>query len=72
MEYNCCSAGGKDKDRFDIEEDVVVDAANTLPDKGRRGGDNDNKDYGGEGGNMDNVVGVAAVLDVSKEENGGV
>ncbi len=32
-----------------IKEDVVVDAANTLPDKGGRGGDNNNNNYGGKG-----------------------
>jgi hypothetical protein len=40
----------------DNEEDVVMDAANTLSDKGGRGGNNNNNNYGGEGGNMDNVV----------------
>ncbi len=54
----------------DIEEDVVVDAADTLSDKGGRGGDNNNEKYGGKGGNMDNVD-VVAVLYVSKEEDGG-
>jgi hypothetical protein len=55
----------------DVEEDVVVDAADTLSDKGRRGGDNNDNNYGGEGGNMDNVVSVAAVLYVSDEEDRG-
>ncbi len=53
----------------DVEEDVVVDAAETLSDKGGRGGDNNDNSYGGKGGNMDNVVGMAAVLYVSKEED---
>jgi hypothetical protein len=55
----------------DVKEDVVVDAADTLSDKGRRGGNNNNKNYGGEGGNIENVVSVVAVLYVSKEEDGG-
>jgi hypothetical protein len=69
-EYDCCGAGGKDKDRSDVEEDVVVDTADTLSDKGRRGGNNNGNDYGGKGGNMDNVAGMAAVLYVSEEEDG--
>ncbi len=49
-----------------------MDAADTLSgDKGRRGGDNNDNNYGGKGSNMDNVIGMAAVLYVSKEENGG-
>ncbi len=48
-----------------------MDAVDTLSDKGRRGGDNNNYDYGGKESNMDNVVGVAAVLYASKEEDGG-
>ncbi len=71
MEYNCCCARGKDKNRSDVKEDVVVDAADTLSDKSRRGGDNNNDNYGGEGGNMDDVVSVVAVLYISKEEDGG-
>ncbi len=55
----------------DVKEDVVVDVADTLSDKDRRGGDNNNNNYGGQGSNMDNVVGVAAVLHVSKGEDGG-
>jgi hypothetical protein len=54
---------GKDKDRFDIEEDVVLAAG--------KDGNNNNNNYGGEMGNMDNVVGMVAVMYVSKEENGG-
>jgi hypothetical protein len=70
-EYDHCGTGGKDKDGSDIKEDVVVDAADTLSDKGGREGDNNNDDYGGKRGNMDNVVSVAAVLYVYKEEGGG-
>jgi hypothetical protein len=61
----------KDKDRSDVKEDVVVDAAVTFSDKGSRGGNNNDNDYGGKGGNMDDVVGVATVLYVSEEEDGG-
>jgi hypothetical protein len=64
-EYDCHGAGGEDKDRSDVKEDVVVDAADTLSDKGGRGGNNNDDDYGGEGGNMDDVLGVAAVLYIS-------
>ncbi len=46
----------------DIKEDVVVDAADTLSDKGRRGGDNNEDNNGGKGDNMDVVIGMAAVL----------
>jgi hypothetical protein len=53
------------------KKDVVVDAADTLSDKGGRGGDNNDGDYGGEGGNMDNVVGMVAALYVSKDADGG-
>jgi hypothetical protein len=71
VECDCHGAVGKDKVRSDIKEDVVVDAANTLSNKGRRGGINNDNNYGGKGGNMDNVVGVVAVLYVSKEKDGG-
>ncbi len=50
----------------------MADAANTLSDKGGRGCDNNDNNYGGKGGNVDDVVGMAAVLYVSKEEDGGV
>jgi hypothetical protein len=36
--YNCCSAKGKDKDRSDVKEDVVVVLEDTFSDKDRRGG----------------------------------
>ncbi len=73
--------GGEDNYRSDdkedlvvdaeVEENVVVDAANILFDKGGRGGDNNDNNYGGEGGNMDHVLDMAAVLPVSEEEDGG-
>jgi hypothetical protein len=66
-EYHHCDARGKDKDRSDVENDVVVDAADIFSDKGGKGGDNNNDNYEGNGGNMDNVVGMAAVLYISKE-----
>jgi hypothetical protein len=55
----------------DVEKDVMVDAADTLSDKDRRGGDNNDNNYGGKEGNMNDVVGVAAVLYNSKGEDGG-
>jgi hypothetical protein len=38
--------GGEDNYRSDVEEDLVVDAANTLSDKGRRGGNNSDDNEG--------------------------
>ncbi len=71
--YNRCGARGKDKDRSDAEEDVVVDAADTLSDKGGRGDKTTTTIMGArrEIWTMDVVVGVAAVLNVSKGEDGG-
>jgi hypothetical protein len=46
----------------DVEEDVVVDTADTLSDKCRREGNNNDDNYGGKRGSMDDVVGAAAVL----------
>ncbi len=80
-EFDCCGSRGEDNYRSgdkedlvvdaDLKENVVVDAADTLSDKGRRGGNNNNDNHGGKGGNMDNVIGVAAVLYVSEEEDEG-
>ncbi len=49
----------------------MVDAADTLSDKGGRGDNNNDDNYGGKGSNMDNVIGATAVLYISKEEDGG-
>jgi hypothetical protein len=40
--------GTKEEDNYrsDVEEDLVVDADNTLSDRGRRGGDNNNDNEG--------------------------
>ncbi len=41
-EFNHHGTRGEDNYRSDDEEDLVVDAADTLSNKGRRGGDNNN------------------------------
>ncbi len=53
----------------DTEEDLVVDAPDTLSNKCRRGGNNNDNNDGQGGGKMDDVVKVAAVLD--KSDKGG-
>jgi hypothetical protein len=71
-EFDCCGARGEDNYRSDNEEDMVVDAAKTLSNKGRRGGNNNDSNDGSGGGKMDNVVKVAAVLDESGKGRSGV
>ncbi len=50
----------------------MVDAADTLSDKGRRGGDNKDDNDGCGGGKMEDVIKVAAVLDESDKGGSGV
>jgi hypothetical protein len=49
VEYNCHGAREKDKARSDVVEDMVVDVAKNLFDKGGRGGDNNNDGNGVKG-----------------------
>jgi hypothetical protein len=46
VEFDLCGARGQDNYRSDNETALVVDSADTLSNKGRRGGDNNNDNDG--------------------------